>query len=132
MSYPSSVACPPSSGTHSQRAIEADDFAVEVAVLDHVADERSVLRRLAEQFWERHRSREALLRGFRQRMQHRGGENPRRDGVDADAELGELARRRHDERHDTALRRRVRSLADLTLIGGDGGGADDNTALAVL
>src|ERR1700726_2534674 len=92
MSYPSSVVCPPSSGTHSQRAVEADDFAVEVAVLDHVADEGCVLRRLAEQLWKRHRGGEALLCSFRQRMQHRRRENPRRDGVDADAELGELAR----------------------------------------
>src|SRR6202050_914681 len=78
---------------HSQRAVEADDFAIEVAVFDHVADESGVLRRLSEQFWEWHRGGEALLRGFRQGVQHRGGENPWRDGVDADAELSELARR---------------------------------------
>ena len=89
------------------------DFAVEIAVLDHVAHQRGILRRLAKQLRERHRGREALLRGFGQRMQHRRGENPGRNAVDADAELRELARRRQDEPDHAAFRCRIGGLADL-------------------
>src|SRR5580693_2752576 len=60
---------------HAQRAVEANDFAIEVAVLDHVPHQRRILRRLAEQLWKRHRGGEALLRLFGQGMQHRGGED---------------------------------------------------------
>ena len=47
---------------HAQRRVEADDFAVEIAVLDHVARERGELRRIAELFRERQRRGEAFLR----------------------------------------------------------------------
>ena len=107
------------------------DLAVEIAVLDHVAHQRGVLRRLAEPLRKRHRGGEALLRGLRQRLQHRRGEDAGRDRVDADAELRELARRRHDQADDAALRRRVGGLADLAFVGGDRRGPDDDAALAV-
>src|SRR5436309_11050617 len=75
---------------HAERAVEPHDFAIEIAVLDHVAHQRGELRWLAEQFWKRHRGGQALLRGLGQRMQHRRREDSWRNGVDADAELGEF------------------------------------------
>ena len=58
-------------------------------------------------------------------------EYSRRDGVDADAELGEFARRRQDQADDAAFRCRIGGLADLAFVGRDRGGADDDAALAV-
>ena len=52
--------------------------------------------------------------------------------VDADAELGEFARRRHDQADHAAFRGGIGGLADLALIGRDRRGADDDAALAVL
>ena len=58
-------------------------------------------------------------------------EQARRDGVDADAELGELARRRQRQRGDAALGGRIGGLSDLALEGGHRRGRDDDAALAV-
>ena len=58
-------------------------------------------------------------------------EDARRDGVDADAELGEFARRRQGERSDAALGGGIGGLADLAFEGGNRCGREDDAALAV-
>src|SRR5262249_39398667 len=88
---------------HPQGAVEPYDFAIQIPVLDHVLHQRGELRRLAEQFWKWHRGGEALLGAFRQRVQHRRRENSRRNSIDADAELRELARRRQNQTDHTTF-----------------------------
>src|SRR5262245_62432795 len=103
---------------HAQRTVETDHLTVEIGVLDDVARQRRELVGAPEQLGERHRGGEALLRLFRQREQHGCVEYAGRNGVDADAELRELARGRQGERGDAALRGRVRRLPDLALESG--------------
>src|SRR5699024_5855588 len=55
-----------------------------------------------------------------------------RDRVDADAELREVARGADAHRVDATLGRGVGDLPDLALVGGHGGGVDDDATLAVL
>src|SRR5512134_1292550 len=83
---------------HAQCAVETDDLAIEVAVLDHMQHERGILRRLTEKLRERHRGREALLRLLGECGQHRRQEYAGRNCIHADTELRELARGGERER----------------------------------
>src|SRR6185312_17274620 len=76
---------------HAQRAVEADDLAVEIAVADAMHHQRGELARLAEPLGERYRSAERVLRFLRQGAQHRCAENAGRNRHHADTELRELA-----------------------------------------
>ena len=116
---------------HAHRAVEADDLAVEIAVVDAMHHQRGEFARLAQALGERHRGAERILRLLRQRAQHRRAENARRDRQHADAEWREFARRRQRQRGDAALGRRIGGLADLAFEGGDRSGRDDHAALAV-
>src|SRR6516165_9782874 len=80
--------CPPSSvrcslRRHAQRVVKLDGFPVEIAVLDHVACQCGVLRRIAELLRERQRGGEALARRLGQPLQHWRVEDAGRDSVDA-------------------------------------------------
>src|ERR1700689_133657 len=83
---------------HPQRAVDADRLAVDVAVLYDVDGERGIFGRLSEAGGERHRGAERVLRWLRQAGHHRRHENARRNRVDPDAELRELARDRQGHR----------------------------------
>ena len=67
----------------------------------------------------RHLGAEALAGLFVQAHQQRRQEQAGRDGVDADLQAGEIARRRQRQADDAALRRRIGDLADLAFIGRD-------------
>src|SRR4030095_16719613 len=69
---------------HADRAVEADAFAVEHAVLADVCDQRCVFFRSAETRRERHLLAEGVLHFLRQRRDHRRLEDARCDGHDAD------------------------------------------------
>ena len=88
---------------------------------------------LAQAVRERHRSRRsALARLLGQRREQRRVEQARRDRHDADALVGQVARRRQRHADDAALGGRVGDLADLPVVGGGRRGVDAHAALAVL
>ena len=119
-------------GRHPDRAVEADDFAVQHRVLEDVPHERRELLRPAEPRRKRHLLRQRLARRLGQRRQQRRVERARRDGHHADADARELARDRQRHADDAALRRRVGRLADLPVERRDRRRVDDDAALAVL
>src|SRR6201999_555908 len=88
---------------HAERAVEADHFAVEIAIVDAMHDQRGELARLAEALGERHRGAERILRLLRQSLQHRRAEDAGCDGQHADAELRKFARRWNRQRGDAAF-----------------------------
>src|SRR5271157_2815960 len=102
---------------HAKGAVDADRLAVDVAVLDDMDRERRIFGGLAEAWGERHGLAERFLGRLRQAEQHRGHEDARRDRIDADSHLGELAGDRQRHRHHSALGGRIGRLADLALIG---------------
>src|SRR6185437_12597248 len=78
---------------HAQRAVETDRLAVQHRIADDIEDQPGIFLRPAEALREGHRFAEALLHlGWQARHQRRG-EEPGRDGVDADAHGREFARR---------------------------------------
>src|SRR5690606_34648561 len=81
---------------------------------------------------EGNRGRQRLLHLFGHPVHHRRPEDAGGDGVDADAEAGEVARHRQGHGDDATLGGGVGGLPDLALVGGDAGGVDDHAALAVL
>ncbi len=91
-------------------------------------DQRGKFGGIAQARWKRHRLAQRLLHLIGQAIQHGGGENTRRDGQHPDAGAGKFPRRRQGQRDDAAFRRRIGGLTDLTLVGGDGSGADDDPA----
>jgi hypothetical protein len=64
-------------------------------------------------------------------VHHRREKQTRGDGVDADAKLGELARKRQRHGCDGTLRCSIGGLTDLALKGCNGGDVNDYAALAV-
>ena len=76
-----------------------------------------------------HLRAEGVLCLLRQALQHRGEEQARGDGDDADQLVGEVARDRQGHADDAAFGCGVGGLADLALVGGDRGGVDDDAAL---
>ena len=66
-----------------------------------------------------------------ERGQQRRVEQARRDRDHPDPGAGEVAGRGQRHADHAALRRRVRDLPDLAVVGGDRGGVDANAALAV-
>ncbi len=77
----------------------------------------------------RHLLAETFAGLFAQPHQQRRQEQARRDGVDADQQVREIARHRQRETDDAALRGRIGGLADLAVIGGDARGVDHHAAL---
>src|SRR5690606_20723669 len=110
---PAAGAAPRSLRRHAERAVEADDLAVEVRVVDDGAHERGVLLGLAQPRRVRDGGRERLARLLGQAGEHRRVEGAGRDRDHADARLRKVARGRQRHRRDTALRRGVGDLADL-------------------
>src|SRR5699024_3923026 len=110
---------------HPQCAVHAEALAVEVVLLDDRACQLRVVRRPAQARRERDRRLERLLELLGQAAEHRGLDGARRDRVDADAELREVARGADAHRVDATLGRGVGDLPDLALVGGHGGGVDD-------
>src|SRR5262245_59035413 len=102
---------------HAQCAVKPDHLDVEVAVADAMKPEVGEPAGLAATLGERNGRAEARLRTLRQCAQHGRAEDAGGDGEHADAELRELARRRHGERCNAALGGGIGRLPDLTLEG---------------
>src|SRR5579862_195739 len=115
---------------HANRAVEADAFAVEIGVAQHLQRQRGVFRRVAETRRERHLRAERLLDLLGRGREQRGVEQARHDRVAADAFLRQVARDDEGERVHAALRRAVGGLADLPVLRRDRRGVDDRAALA--
>ena len=77
----------------------------------------------------RHLGAEALARLLVETHQQRREEDAGRNGVDADLQAGEVARRRQRQADNAALRGRIGDLADLAFIGRHRRGVDDHAAL---
>src|SRR3546814_16470504 len=90
-----------------------------------MAREAGVFLRPAEAGRIGHRLAEALLRFRRQGEHHRRAEQARRNGADADAELGELARQRQGHAMHGSLGGAIGWLAAPAIEGGERGGVDD-------
>src|SRR5690606_12745363 len=118
-------------GRHADCAVETNVLAVEIAVADQLERERGVFFRAAEARRVRNLCGEGGFDFLGCALQERGIEDAWQDGVDADQLLREVARDRQGHADDTALGGGIGRLSDLTGFGGDGGGVDDNAALAV-
>src|SRR5215470_3051411 len=116
---------------HAERAVEADDLAIEIAIFDDVQGEIGVLVWAAECLWEGNGCSEAALHVFRQRLQHRCCENAGSDRAEPDAELRELPRGRKRQRGDPTFRRGIRRLSNLAVERGHRSSRDDHAALLV-
>src|SRR5262249_54844269 len=119
-------------GRHADGAVQADGLAVQHDVLEDVADQRRVLARAPQARRERDLRRQRLAQRLRRHGEHRRVERPGRDGEDADAEGGQVARDRQRHADHTALRRRVRGLADLAVVRRDRRCVDDDATLALV
>ena len=108
-------AAPVSARRHAQRAIEANDFAVQVVVADDVAGQIGKLAGLAQALREGDAGGQRLLHGLGQDVHQRRGKQSRGNGADADAVLRQVAR--HGQRHadDAALAGGIGLLADLAV-----------------
>src|SRR6476620_4135637 len=115
----------------TRRAIQPDGFAVEIDIAQDVGGEVGELRRLAEARREWNRRGQRLLHGIRHAVDHRCPEDTRRDRHDPDAESRKLARHRQGHADDAGFGCRIRGLADLAFVRGDGCGVDDHAALAI-
>ena len=91
---------------------------------------RGELGRLAQAVGEGHGLAQPLARLLGQRREQLGVEQARRDGHDADALVGQVARRRQRHADDAALGGRVGDLSDLPVVGGGRRGVDAHAALA--
>src|SRR5476649_85190 len=115
---------------HSNGAVEAHAFAVEIGVRDHLERQRGIFRRIAEAGRERHlRTERGLYRVWRC-SEKRCVEQARHDRIATDAFLGEVARDHQGHAIDAGLRCRVGRLADLAILCRDRRGVDDRTAFA--
>src|SRR5919107_3241791 len=117
---------------HPDRPVEPDDLAVEHLVLDDVFDEISVLPGPAGPRGERDLFAQGFAGLFWQAGHHRGVEDARGDGHDADSALRELARDWKSQSDDAALGRGVGDLPDLAVESSHAGRIDDNAALSAL
>ena len=86
-------------------------------------------RGIAEPRRMRHLRAEALAGFLVQSHQQRRQEQAGRDGVDADLQAGEIARRRQGHADHATLRGRIGDLPDLAFIGRDTRGVDGDAAL---
>ena len=98
---------------------------------DHVLRQEAVLVGVAQTRGVRHLLAQRLLRLFGQRAQQWGLEQAGGDGADADQLTRQVAGDRQGHADDTALGRRVRCLADLTVERRHRGRVDDDALLAV-
>ena len=102
-----------------------------IGLLDDVGGEVAVLLRAAQAVRVRDLLAERRPGLLGKAGEQRRVEQPGRDRHDADAALGEVARRRERHADDPALGRRVGDLADLPVVGGDRRGVDADPALAL-
>src|SRR5574343_1270098 len=84
---------------HSQGPVKADDLAVEVGVGDDMGRQGRELFGFTQALGERDRGRQRLLHLVRQFLHQRRGEQARRDGAAADAELRQVTRHRQGHAH---------------------------------
>ena len=117
--------------SHAEGAVQSQDAAVEHVVLEDVAHHRRKFIGLAEPVWKRNLVDQRLTHLFRSGLHHCGIEHAGSDGNDSDAVLSQFTGQRQRERSDAAFRRRIRSLADLTLEGGDGRSHHHDAAEAI-
>src|SRR4051812_15637643 len=117
---------------HAQRAIQADHFAVEVAVGHDVAGELGELLRLAQALRERDGLRQRFLHLLGQLLHQRRGEQAGCDGADADAVLREVARHGQGHAHQPALGGAVGLLAHLAVECGNRRGEQHDATLVVV
>src|ERR1700744_3609129 len=112
----------------AQRAVEPNDFAVEVIVFDDALHEGAVFGRPAHPLGEGDLRAPIGLElvaclAISGSQECAGG-----DGDDAYAERGQVASGDQCHADDAALGRRVGQLSDLALVGGDRRGIDDDAA----
>src|SRR5690348_11649376 len=102
-------------GLEADTAVETDDFGVDVVVLDQGADEVGELRRAAHALGEDDRRDELLLEllGLLALAVDRRVDDAGADGVDADADGGQVAGGGHGHADDAALGGGVGDLAGL-------------------
>ena len=76
---------------HTQCAVDTDHFAVEIATFNDEPGEAGIFGRIAKAFGAGHVFGKLILNLLRQALKHRGQEDARRDGHDADAGTGEFS-----------------------------------------
>src|SRR5580692_1461953 len=116
---------------HTDRAIEADRFAIQHRDFEYGGDELGKLRRLSQSRRKRDLAGERGLQFLRHRIHHRGVEDARRDRHAANAEPGKLASDRQRHAGQGCLRGGVGRLANLAFERRYRGGVDEQPALAV-
>lgn len=119
---------------HPDAAVDADDLGVHVGVGDQFDHHRRQLVRLAEAVRKEHGLAQLRLEclGVLTLAVDRGVDQPRRHGVHADADRGQVTGHRQGQTDDAALGRRVGRLTDLTVERCDAGHVDDGATLAAL
>src|SRR5215203_2323971 len=112
---------------HPDRPVEPDDLAVEHLVLDDVLDEIGVLLEPAEPLRERYLFAQRVAGAFGQAGHHRGVEDARCDGHDADTALRTFEGDGEGQRDDPAF---GRGGGYLDVESGHAGCVDDDAALS--
>src|ERR1700678_2983782 len=118
-------------GGHPNGAVETDDLAVEVLVVDDGGGQAGVVLGRAQAVGVRDRGGQAVADVGAQAGQHRGVHRAGGDRVDPDPPAGQVAGGDDGEAADAGLGGGVGGLADLALERGDRGGQHDRAALAV-
>src|ERR1700744_4391351 len=117
------------SGGHSQGAVQADDLTVQEAVGDDMFHQLRVFGRAAKagRIWDA--GTQAVLDLLGQTVDHGRVEQAWGDRDDADSGSGEFPGGGKGHADDASLRSGIGGLANLALVGGDGGGVDDDSPL---
>src|SRR6185437_11920993 len=122
----------PSARPHAQRAVQPDGLSVDHLVFDDVADEGREFCGTPGALRKGSVPGQRKLHLWGKGSDHRSLKNAGRDGCNADADTGQLARGGKSEGCDAAFGRRVCGLANLPFKGSNGGGVDNDAALAIL
>src|SRR5450755_3432162 len=115
-------------GLEPDTAVKTDHLSVQVVVLDQRADQVSEFGGRAHPLRKDHRSGQLGLEllAVGPGAVDRRVNDARADGVDADADRGEIAGGGHGHADDPALGGGIRDLAGLPFEAGDGGSIDDH------
>src|SRR5690606_1802056 len=116
--------------THADGAVQAYGFAVQHFVRNNAVDQLGIILGPAQPGGEGDAGGQGVLHLLRHAEDHGRAENAGGDGDAAYPRLGQIASDGQSHTDHACFRGGIRGLSDLSVIGGDRGGVDQNAALA--